>query len=372
MGAAVYGGADAASSQFPMEVDVRAPLIGMVTAAALALAGCGGGGGSGGEGGIRAITVVGSSTVYPFTRAVAENFARNNAEFGAPVVESTGTGGGIELFCAGVGVNHPDIVNASRRMKVTEFDRCQENGVDNIVELQVGIDGLAVVTSPESPDFSLTTQQIYEGLAANPYGEEQTAQRWSDVDPSLPDVPIRVYGPPTTSGTRDSFIELMMVAGCESNPEMQQLAETDEERFDAICETVRTDGGFIEAGENDNLIIQKVVQNPGYLGLLGYSFLEENSSRVEGVPVNGVAPTAETISSFEYPGARPLFVYIKGNHLDAIRGLREFVAEYVSAWGPDGYLAEHGMIANPDDVRARQAEIAQAMTPVTRADLEAE
>jgi len=346
---------------------VRVPIIGLV-AAALALTGCGGA--SGGDGGIRAIKIVGSSTVYPFTRAVSEHFARNNAEFGSPVVESTGTGGGMALFCAGVGANHPDIANASRRMKISEFDTCQENGVDNIVELQVGIDGLAVVASPEGPSFSLTTAQLYEALAAEPWGQAQTNRNWSDIDASLPNIPIRVYGPPTTSGTRDAFVELIMEPGCESNPEMAALEEQSEERKDEVCKSIREDQAFIEAGENDNLIIQKVTQNPGYLGLLGYSFLEENEGRVVGVPINGVAPTYDSIASFQYPGARPLYIYVKGNHLQAIRGLREFVAEYVAAWGPDGYLVDIGMIASPDDVRARSAAAVEAMTPLTRAALE--
>lgn len=333
---------------------------------ALTLAGCGGGNDSGAS----AITVVGSSTVYPFTRAVAENFARNNPQFGSPVVESTGTGGGMELFCAGVGDEHPDVANASRRMKDSEFATCQENGVDQVIELQVGIDGLAVVESPDGPGMELTRAQIYEALAAEPYGEEQTAENWSDIDPSLPAIPIRVYGPPTTSGTRDAFIELIMEAGCEANPAMAALEEEDEDRKDRVCTTIREDQAFIEAGENDNLIIQRVAQNPGYLGLLGYSFLEQNEGQVVGVAIDGVTPTYDSIASFEYPGARPLFVYIKGNHLQAIRGLREFVAEYVSAWGPDGYLVEEGMIANPEDVRNSNAAIAEAMTALTAADFE--
>lgn len=333
---------------------------------ALTLAGCGGGNDSGAS----AITVVGSSTVYPFTRAVAENFARNNPQFGSPVVESTGTGGGMELFCAGVGDEHPDVANASRRMKDSEFATCQENGVDQVIELQVGIDGLAVVESPDGPGMELTRAQIYEALAAEPYGEEQTAENWSDIDPSLPAIPIRVYGPPTTSGTRDAFIELIMEAGCEANPAMAALEEEDEDRKDRVCTTIREDQAFIEAGENDNLIIQRVAQNPGYLGLLGYSFLEQNEGQVVGVAIDGVTPTYDSIASFEYPGARPLFVYIKGNHLQAIRGLREFVAEYVSAWGPDGYLVEKGMIANPEDVRNSNAAIAEAMTALTAADFE--
>ncbi|MBC2776758.1 substrate-binding domain-containing protein [Parasphingopyxis sp. GrpM-11] len=347
-----------------MEDHVRTPIFGLLAAAAVTLAACGGGGGGDG---VRAIKVVGSSTVYPFTRAVAENFARNNPDFGSPVVESTGTGGGMELFCSGVGTEHPDIANASRRMKVTEFENCQANGVDNIIELQVGIDGLAVVAAPDGPSFSLTRAQIYQALAAEPWGEAQTAETWTDIDPSLPNVPIRVYGPPSTSGTRDAFIELIMETGCATNPAVEEM---DEERKDEVCTSIREDQAFIEAGENDNLIIQRVNQNPGYLGLLGYSYLEENEGQVVGVPVDGVAPTYESIASFEYPGARPLFIYIKGNHLDAIRGLREFVAEYVSAWGPDGYLVGEGMIANPEDVRERYAAIAEAMTPLTAADFE--
>ena len=335
---------------------------------AVTLAACGGGGS--GDGGVRAITVVGSSTVYPFTRAVAENFARNNPEFGSPVVESTGTGGGIELFCSGVGTEHPDIVNASRRMRLSEFETCQENGVDHIVELRVGIDGLAVVESVDGPEMALTRAQIYEALAAEPYGEEQTNENWSDIDPSLPNIPIRVYGPPTTSGTRDAFIELIMEAGCESNPAMAALEEEDEDRKDEVCTTVRNDQAFIEAGENDNLIIQRVSQNPGYLGLLGYSFMAENADEVVGVPIDGVDPTYESIANFEYPGARPLYVYIKGNHLQAIRGLREFVAEYVSAWGPDGYLVDEGMIANPDETRANFAAIAEEMRALTAEDVQ--
>lgn len=335
---------------------------------AVTLAACGGGGS--GDGGVRAITVVGSSTVYPFTRAVAENFARNNPEFGSPVVESTGTGGGIELFCSGVGTEHPDIVNASRRMRMSEFETCQANGVDHIVELRVGIDGLAVVEAVDGPEMALTRAQIYEALAAEPYGEEQTNENWSDIDASLPDIPIRVYGPPTTSGTRDAFIELIMEAGCESNPAIVALEEEDEDRKDEICTSVRNDQAFIEAGENDNLIIQRVSQNPGYLGLLGYSFMAENEDAVVGVSIDGIEPTYESIANFDYPGARPLYVYIKGNHLQAIRGLREFVAEYVSAWGPDGYLIDEGMISNPEETRANFAAIAEEMRALTPEDVQ--
>ena len=217
----------------------------------------------------------------------------------------------------------------------------------------------------------LTRAQIYEALAAEPYGGEQTSENWSDIDPSLPDIPIRVYGPPTTSGTRDAFIELIMEAGCETNPEMAVLEEEDKDRKDKVCTRIRgKDHAFIELGENDNLIIQRVSQNPGYLGLLGYSFMAENEGEVVGVAIDGIDPTYDSIADFSYPGARPLFVYVKGNHLTAILGLSEFVEEYVSAWGPNGYLEEAGMISNPKDVRDANAMIAKNRTWLTAEDLE--
>ncbi len=342
--------------------------IGLVAAAASVLAGCGEGG-SGSASAVRPIKIVGSSTVYPFTTAVAEQFARANPSFGSPTVESTGTGAGIKLFCAGVGIGHPDVVNASRRIKASEAEQCAGNGVNRIVELPVGIDGLAIVESNASRPFRLTVQQLYEALAKEPYGKPQTAQTWADIDPSLPATRIQVYGPPPTSGTRDSLAEIILTKGCDANPDMKALKASNEDQHKAICTTIREDGAFIEAGENDNLLIQKVTANPGALGVLGYSFLERNTDKVRGVPLDGVTPTIATITDFSYPGARPLYVYVKGEHLDAIPGLKPFVAEYAKAWNPDGYLSRRGLISSPEGARAKAAATAASLAPLDRAEL---
>ena len=304
------------------------------------------------------VRAVGSSTVYPFARVVAENFARSNPEFSSPVIESTGTGGGMQLFCAGVGVTTPDIAHASRRMKPSEFETCLANGVEEITEIQVGLDGIAFASAQGGIQMNLSPQIVYEALAARPYGEEQTARTWSDVDPSLPNVPILVYGPPSTSGTRDALKELILLEGCEANPEMAALKESDEDRYEQICTEVRSDGVYVDQGEQDNLIVQKIVGNPNSVGVFGYSFLEENRDRVQGLPMNGVEPTYENIASFDYPGARPLYIYVKKAHLDAIPGLREYIATWAQSWGRDGPLAEIGLIANPDDVAVRSQRAA--------------
>lgn len=336
----------------------------MTLIAALALAGCG----QGGE--VRQqIRAVGSSTVYPFTTAVAEQFTTKNPGMRSPIVESTGTGAGMKLFCAGVGAQHPDIEDASRRIKASEFAECQRNGVREIVELQVGIDGLALVEAANGPAMQLTTADIYKALAANPFGKAQTAKSWRDVNPSLPAIPIQVYGPPSTSGTRDSLVELILTPGCDSDPAMARLKAANEDQHKTVCTKVREDGVFIESGENDNLIVQKLSSNPNAVGVLGFSFLEENQGRIRGVAINGVTPTYETISSFAYPGARAMFIYVKSAHLNAIPGLKQFVAEYASAWNPGGYLARRGLIPSPDDVRARNAQAATALTPLDGAEL---
>ncbi|SMF69746.1 substrate-binding domain-containing protein [Allosphingosinicella indica] len=331
-------------------------------AAAVLLAGCGDGAGGGQQSAVRPIRAVGSSTVYPFTTAVAEQFARANPQFGAPTVESTGTGGGMKLFCAGVGINQPDVVNASRRMKRSEYADCANNGVDQVIELQIGIDGIAFVESNNGPRFKLTPAQVYQALAKTPYGKPQTAVNWSDVDPALPKIKIQVYGPPPTSGTRDALAELILEKGCDANAEMKALKEKDSDQHKTVCTTIREDGVYVEAGENDNLLIQKVEANPTAIGVLGYSFLERNSDKVHGVPLNDVTPTYETISTFAYPGARPLYVYVKGQHLDAIPGLREFVAEYAKSWNPDGLLVKRGLIASPDAQRTAATDVAAKFT----------
>lgn len=340
--------------------------------AALALTGCGQGGNGGGQsGGSRSqIRIVGSSTVYPFATAVAEQFVRNNPRFKAPIIESTGTGGGMKLFCAGVGTQHPDIENASRRIKKSEYEDCQKNGVTQVIELPIGIDGLALIEATGSPKFSLTQADVYRALAANPFGKPNTAKTWEDVNASLPAIPIRVYGPPPTSGTRDAFAELIMEKGCESDPAMKALKESDKDRAKDICTKVREDGAYIEGGENDNLLVQKVSANEGSIGIMGYSFLEENADKVRGIPLGGVAPTAATIASFEYPGARPLFIYVKGDHLSAIPGIREYVAEFAKGWAPNGYLTRRGLIASPPETLAVATRAATELKPMTAAGLE--
>jgi phosphate transport system substrate-binding protein len=344
-----------------------------LVAAALALAGCGqnptGGQGSGG-GARQEIRIVGSSTVYPFTQAVAERFAQANPTFRPAIVESTGTGAGLNLFCGGVGAQFPDIANASRRIKATELAACNQHGVNNIIEIPVGIDGLALIESSQRPtNFQLTVRDVYAALAANPFGRPQTARTWHDVNPALPDVPIRVYGPPPTSGSRDSFAELILEKGCDSDPAMVALKASDSDRHKTVCTQIREDGAFIEAGENDNLLMQRVAENQGSIGVLGYSFLEENTDRVRGISIGGIAPTAETITNFTYPGARRLFIYVKGEHFDAIPGLREFLAEYARGWGPGGYLAQRGLIPLPDDQRQAAAAMVQTPRAITAADL---
>lgn len=337
--------------------------------AALSLAACGGSdtAGSGQRDGVR---VVGSSTVYPFARVVSENFARSNPELGSPVIESTGSGAGIALFCSGVGPDTPDIVNASRRMKASELETCMANGVESVTEIQVGLDGIAFASAIGGIDMNLTPEIVYRAIAAAPYGEEQTATNWSDVDPSLPDLPILVYGPPATSGTRDALTELVLMAGCESNEAMAAIEEEDEDRFEQICTELRTDGGYVEQGEQDNLIVQKIEGNSDAIGIFGYSYLEENLDRVHGLTMNGVEPTYENISSFDYLGARPLFIYTKNQHIDAIQGMREFIDEWAASWNAGGPLAAIGLVPNPDDVMASMNSAAADLPALTASELE--
>ena len=340
----------------------------LMATAALALAGCGSDGAGAGDARSQ-IRIVGSSTVYPFTTAVAERFAQANPRFDAPIVESTGTGAGMELFCAGVGVAHPDITNASRRIKASELADCKANGVNQVVEVTVGIDGLAFIEANGAKPIPLTLEDVYEALAATPYGEPNTAKTWADVNPALPAVAIKVYGPPPTSGTRDALAEMILEKGCTSNADMKALKDSDEDKFKQVCTKIREDGVYVEAGENDNLLVQKVAANPGSVGVLGYSFLEENADKVHGLPLNGVEPTYETISSFEYPGARPLYIYVKGEHVAAVPGMKEFLAEYASAWGDDGYLVDRGLVASPADVRAKATAAVNSLTPLTAEEL---
>lgn len=332
-----------------------------VAVSALALSACGSSGGGGDAGGARDfVRGVGSSTVYPFATAVAEKVAGQGLK--SPIIESTGTGAGMKLFCAGVGASHPDIENASRRMKASEFEDCKKNGVTEIIEIQIGIDGIAFAEASGGPKMKLTVEQVYKALAATPFGKPQTAKNWNDVDPSLPAIPILVYGPPTTSGTRDALKELILEAGCKSDPAMAALKDSDKDAYEKTCTTVREDGAYVEGGENDNLLVQKIAQNPKAIGIFGFSFLEENTDKLKGVPMSGVTPTYATISDFSYPGARPLFIYVKKAHLGPIKGLKEFIAEWPNAWGPEGYLKAKGMVISPDDVRAKNADVVSKLT----------
>ena len=317
----------------------------------------------------RSLRAAGSSTVYPFAKAVAERVARANPKLGTPVIESVGTGAGFKLFCAGVGERFPDISNASRRMKASEAKQCSANGVSQITEIQVGLDGVAVATAKGTPIPGLTQRDLYAAIAKNPFGKPNKAKTWKDVNAKLPALPIRVYGPPSTSGTRDALGELIMTPPCEAK--MGALKKSDEKKFKAICTEVRTDGAYIEAGENDNLIVQKLAANPGTLGIFGYSFLEENLSKVKGVAINGVQPTYASISNFSYPGARPLYIYVKNAHVRAIPAIRAFVAEFTkeSAIGPNGYLKQYGLVAAPTGVRARSQQAARNLSPLNLASL---
>ena len=339
----------------------------LVAVSTLALAACGDSIGSSDT--RDSVRAVGSSTVFPFAKAVAESLARSNPEISSPIIESTGTGGGMKLFCAGTGTETPDMANASRRMKASEFADCQENGVTEIIELQVGLDGIAFASAKGGITMNLTPQMVYEALAAAPYGGEQTTVNWSDVDPSLPTLPILVYGPPTTSGTRDALKELVLEVGCKSNEDMKALKESDEDKYDQVCTEVRADGKYVDQGEQDNLIVQKIEGNENAVGVFGYSYLEENADKVQGLPMNGVDPTYENISSFAYPGARPLFVYVKKAHLDAIPGLKEYLTEWTKMWERGGPLAKIGLVASPDDVMAANATAATEFTTIDGSEL---
>jgi phosphate transport system substrate-binding protein len=315
---------------------------------------------------------VGSSTVYPFAKIVAERIARANPRLGTPIIESTGTGAGMKLFCAGVGERFPDVENASRRMKASEAKLCQQNGVTAVTEIQVGLDGVTLATAKGSPLQGLTQRDIYLAVAKTPFGKPNRAKTWKDVNPRLPAIPIRVYGPPPTSGTRDALGELLLTPPCEANAGMAALKKADESKFKAICTGVREDGGYVEAGENDNLIVQKIEANPGTIGIFGFSYLEENMDKLRGITINGVTPTYDSISSFKYPGARPLFIYIKNAHAGAIPAVRAYAAEFTkeSAFGPNGYLRRSaGMIAAPNNIRAHSQQLARALAPLNLASL---
>jgi phosphate transport system substrate-binding protein len=316
------------------------------------------------------INIVGSSTVYPFSTVVAEQFGKTT-KFKAPKVESTGTGGGLKLFCDGVGVKFPDIANASRRIKDSEIAQCKQNGVSEIVELKIGYDGIVVANSKQAKPLLLELRQLWLALAKQvPDGEGKLKpndyMQWSQIDPKLPAIKIEVLGPPPTSGTRDAFAELALESGCSSFPWIKALKASDEKTFKSICHSIREDGAFIEAGENDNLIVQKLEANPSAFGVFGYSFLDQNSEKVQAATVGGVAPTFESISSGKYPVSRPLFIYVKKAHVGVIPGIAEYIAEFESsrAAGPEGYLSDKGMIPMPEQEQTQYRGVASNLTPL--------
>jgi phosphate transport system substrate-binding protein len=315
------------------------------------------------------IRIVGSSTVFPYTQAVAEEFGNQGGK--SPVVESTGTGGGFQVFCGGVGAGHPDVTGASRAIKASEYDLCVKNGVTDITEALIGYDGLAIAINRANPvDVDLSLAQVYLALAAKvPGGDgliDNPYKKWSDIDAALPDANIIAYGPPPTSGTRDAFVELAMHVGCESTDYAKALkAKGDKDAYGKFvkedCSRMRQDGPFIEAGENDNLIVQRLEADVNAVGIFGYSFLYENLDKLKGVKINGVAPDLETIASFDYPISRPLFFYVKNAHRGVIPGLNEFLTEYASdaAMGAGGYLSERGLVVLPAE------DLAKVQTAVT-------
>ena len=312
------------------------------------------------------IRIVGSSTVYPFTTAVAEAFGKASGK--TPVVESTGTGGGMKLFCSGLGEDKPDFTNASRRIKKSEFEDCAKNGVTEIVEIKVGFDGLSLAHSKEAKDFGLTKKQVFAALAKQIPGADgklidNPNKLWSDIDPSLPATKIEVLGPPPTSGTRDSFAELVMEKGAEGYESLAALKKEDAKAFEAVWKSIREDGAYVEAGENDNLIVQKLQANADAIGIFGFSFLEQNEGTIKDIAVDGVAASYDAIADGSYKVARPLYIYAKKQHVGQIPGIKEFIAEYVSekALGEDGYLAEKGLVTLPgaeaEKSRAEAAEL---------------
>jgi phosphate transport system substrate-binding protein len=350
---------------------VKKIMIALPLAAALAACGSNGSGdnASGGGGGAKQqVKVVGSSTVYPFTTAVAEQFQKHNPNVSI-VVESTGTGAGLKLFCAGVGANFPDIEDASRAIKKSEYDTCVQNGAKTIIEVPIGIDGLTIIEGKDGQLANLTQADIYKALAANPFGKgPNTAQTWKDVNPSLPAVKIRVLGPPPTSGTRDSLADLYLEKGCNTDPAMEALKKSDEAKHKDVCTKIREDGAYVEAGENDNLLVQKVSGEPGTLGVLGFSYLEENADKVKPVQIAGVSPTEATIADLSYPGARKLYVYLKGEHLPAKPAIKDFVAAYSKQWGTGGPLEKRGLVpfAGADaEAAAKQAGELKPLDPST-------
>jgi phosphate transport system substrate-binding protein len=317
------------------------------------------------------IYIVGSSTVYPFATVVAERFGRGS-NFKTPKVESTGSGGGLKLFCDGIGVDYPDVANASRAIKSSELKACVRNGVDEIVEVKIGYDGIVVANAVSAITVALTRKDLFLALAKQVPGDSEGELidnpnvTWHDVNAKLPAQKIEVLGPPPTSGTRDAFVELAMEGGCTTIPWVKALKDSDGNRYKAICHTIREDGAFIEAGENDNLIVQKLEANPTAFGIFGFSFLDQNAEKVKGASIDGTKPTFDAIADGSYPVSRPLFIYVKKAHVDVIPGLKGFLREFTSekAWGEEGYLSERGLIPMPAAERSKMTAVVRNLTPL--------
>lgn len=319
------------------------------------------------------ISVVGSSTVYPFATVVAEKFGKTT-DFKTPKIESTGSGGGLKLFCAGVGVEHPDITNASRRIKKSEFDRCQNNGVNDIIEVKIGYDGIAMANSKKSNQMNLSLRDVFLALAKevpDPNGGEKLVENpyktWKEVNADLPDTEIEVLGPPPTSGTRDAFVELAMEGGCKTFKWIKAIKKQDKKQYKTICHSIREDGKYVEAGENDNLIVQKLNANPDALGIFGFSFLDQNLDSVQGSLIGGVAAEFDSIADGSYPISRALYFYAKKAHVGVIPGLKEFLIEFTSkkTWGDEGYLTDRGLIPMPKKERKKFARAAKKLSPLS-------
>lgn len=315
------------------------------------------------------IRIVGSSTVYPFATTVAETFGARGI-FKTPVVESTGSGGGLKLFCAGIGPRHPDITNASRRIKKSEIEKCAKAGISKITEVKIGFDGIVLANSKKSEKFKLSKKHIFMALAKklpmdgtlvdNPY------TKWSEIDPALPDTKIEVLGPPPTSGTRDAFVELAMESGARKFPQLAELRKKDKKAFKSVAHRIREDGHYIEAGENDNLIVQKLVANPKSLGIFGFGFLDQNADLIQGSPIGGIDPSFENIASGDYGISRSLYFYVKAAHVDIVPGIQEFLAEFTGedAFGEFGYLTEKGLIPLSEDERVKVRDQAVSFAPL--------
>ncbi len=320
------------------------------------------------------ISIVGSSTVYPFATVVAEQFGKST-KFKTPKIESTGSGGGFKLFCAGPGMDTPDITNASRAIKPSEIKTCAQNGIKEIVEVKIGYDGIVLANARKASPLQLTRRDIFLALAKNvpdPRGGEKWIpnpyQTWKDVNPALPAVKIEVLGPPPTSGTRDAFVELAMEGGGKTFPWIKTLKKSDKKAYKRFCHTLREDGVYIEAGENDNLIVQKLEANPKAIGIFGFSFLDQNTDRIQGSFVDGVQPDFDSIADGKYPLSRPLFFYVKKGHVGTVPGIQAYIEAFSreTAWGPEGYLADKGLIPMPDDERAQMREQAHRLIPMSK------